>query len=182
MGLTALKMEDLPHYTYRDYDRWEGRWELILGIPYAMAPMPKIKHQRLSGKIYKYLSTLLADCPECEVLLPVDWQIEEDTVVQPDVLVVCGGNIEGEKLFIPPEMVFEIISPSTARKDRVLKYRLYERAGVKYYCLVDPDIDSAEIFVLKRENYKKADTFKEGKIRLELGRCSLEFNFSQIFN
>jgi len=59
MGLTALKIEDLPQYTYQDYAQWEGRWELINGIPYAMVPMPRIKHQRVCGKIYNYLSELL---------------------------------------------------------------------------------------------------------------------------
>jgi Uma2 family endonuclease len=77
--------------------------------------------------------------------LPVDWKICDNTIVQPDVLVVCEENIEsidGEKLLIPPVLVFEILTPSTARKDRVLKYQLYEKAGVKYYFIVAPMLEA----------------------------------------
>lgn len=184
MAVTALKLEDLPHYTYDDYVQWEGRWELIHGIPYAMVPMPKIKHQRMSGKIYRYLSELLDNCRECEVLLPVDWQIYEDTVVQPDVLVVSSGSIENmdeEKLSVPPVMVFEVLSPSTARKDRFVKYKLYEDQGVKYYCIVDPDTKSAEVFELNRESFQKKEPFKDGKMVFELGKCEIEFDFGKVF-
>jgi len=51
MRYSTLKIEDLPHYTYDDYVQWEGRWEIINGIPYAMVPAPGRKHQRLSVKI-----------------------------------------------------------------------------------------------------------------------------------
>jgi hypothetical protein len=50
MGITALRIEDLPHYTYDDYVQWEGNWEIINGIPYAMSPAPSKKHQQLRYK------------------------------------------------------------------------------------------------------------------------------------
>ena len=50
--MSALKIEYLPYYTYEDYKHWEGRWELIYGIAYAMSPMPMIKHQNITGKIF----------------------------------------------------------------------------------------------------------------------------------
>ena len=186
MGLSsaALKIEELPHYTYDDYLQWEGEWEIIHGIPYAMTPAPRIKHQRLSVKIATQLENLLKNCVDCQTLMPVDWQIAEDTVVQPDLSVVCGENKSEEKLLLTPVLVFEIISPSTARKDRILKYQLYEKAGVKYYCLVDPDTNSLEIFQLNREGYRKyndRDSFKDGKITLEIGNCLIEFDVAEIF-
>src|SRR5690606_8258397 len=52
----ALEARDLPHYTFEDYERWEGRWELIYGIPYAMSPQPNLKHQRVSGNIHSLLA------------------------------------------------------------------------------------------------------------------------------
>lgn len=188
MRLTALRVEDLPHYTYDDYAQWEGRWELINGIPYAMVPMPTIEHQDYSGQIYRYLSDLLENCPQCKVFLPVDWQITEDTIVQPDVLVVCkkngSENFKGKKLLTLPVVVFEILSPSSERKDRVLKYQLYENAGVMYYCIVDPGNKSVEIFQLGEDKYREMGKFQESqeeKIAFQLGPCSISFDFRELF-
>lgn len=183
MELAELKPEDLPHYTYDDYVQWQGQWELINGIPYSMVPAPAIKHQDLCVNIVYQLKRLLEDCKKCKVLLPVDWQITEDTVVQPDVLVVCSESekIDGTKLFIPPALVFEVLSPATNRKDRVLKYQLYQEAGVKYYCIVDPETNSALIFKSGKNKFKKAEGFKEGKIIFDLGLCVITFDFGEVF-
>jgi len=181
MGLAALRTEDLPHYTYNDYVQWEGRWEIIRGIPYAMAPLPSKKHQRLSQKIAHRLEELLKNCPRCSAYLPLDWQITEDTVVQPDNLVVCDENEEDDILLVPPVLVFEILSPSTSRKDRTLKYQLYQEAGVTYYCIVDPETQSAEVFVLRESEYRAVEDSQEGKINFDLGPCSIAFDFREIF-
>jgi Uma2 family endonuclease len=181
MGLTAPVIDDLPHYTYDDYIQWEGNWELINGIPYAMTPAPSKKHQELSLGIASQLKQLLALCKNCHVYQAVDWQITEDTVLQPDVLVVCGDDPEDIKLTIPPELVFEILSPSTTRKDRVLKYQFYREAGVKYYCLVSPEAGGAEVFVLRDQEYQEADDFSGGKITFDLGPCGIAFDFNEVF-
>lgn len=184
MGSAMLNAEDLPHYTYDDYVEWEGSWELISGIPYAMVPAPAKKHQRMNLKIAAQLDSLLEDCEKCTTYLPIDWQIDEFTVVQPDVLVVCGDNPDETKLSITPVLVFEIISPSTDRKDRVIKYKLYEEAGVKYYCIVDPEIKSAEIFELgrreKENKYREKGEFRDGKISFDLETCIISFDFNKI--
>lgn len=181
MRTAALKVEDLPHYTYDDYVQWEGRWELIHGIPYAMVPAPIVKHQRICGKIHLQLIELLENCGKCEVLLPVDWPIADDTVVQPDILVVCGENIGVEKLEKTPVMVFEVLSPSTSRKDRVIKYQLYEHAGVKYYCIIDPETNNADLFVLQKDKYSQGGEFRKGRMLFDLGLCQIEFDFEKIF-
>jgi Uma2 family endonuclease len=181
MGLVALKVEDLPHYTYDDYVQWEGQWELIKGIPYAMVPAPALKHQDLSLDIAIQLKHLLAECEKCHVYEAVDWQIEEDTVARPDVLVVCAENPDDKKLLIPPVLVFEILSPSTTRKDKILKYQLYQDNGVKYYCIVDPKTTSADVFILRTSQYDKVDEFKDGKITFDLGPCTITFDFGEIF-
>lgn len=186
MGASALRIEDLPQYTYDDYVQWEGRWELIQGIPYAMTPAPAITHQIISSKINWQLRNLLQDCNKCEVLSPVDWPITKDTVVQPDVLVVCGNrkDIGVTRLEVTPVMVFEILSPSTANKDKIIKYRLYEGAGVKYFCIVDPETKSVEVFLLRdpEGKYRAEDDFKEGKMLFELGPCRIQFDFGRIFD
>lgn len=183
MGLQTLRSEDLPHYTYDDYVQWEGRWEVISGIPFAMVPMPTIEHQDISGEIYHYLRVLLKNCPHCRPFLPVDWQIKEDTVVQPDVLVVCGKvkRFKGKRLEIPPTLIFEILSPATIRKDKIIKYQLYQEAGVKYYCIVNPETRSAEVYELQEGTYGKKDNFKDGKIHFDLDPCGIDFDFSEIF-
>ena len=182
-NVPVLQEEDLPHYTYDDYVCWEGRWEIIHGIPYAMTPSPPIEHQDLCGDIYVQLKTLLKNCPKCKPLLPVDWQISEDIIVQPDVMVVCGERekIIGKTLSIPPVLIFEILSPSTRRKDKVLKYRLYQEAGVKYYCIVDPETSITEIFQLIADKYRGKDDTPEEKLTFDLGPCRIDFDFAEIF-
>jgi Uma2 family endonuclease len=186
MGAAALRVEDLPHYTYDDYVQWEGKWELIHGIPYAMTPAPVIIHQKIGGKIFWQLTNLLLDCKKCEALMPVDWPVTEDTVIQPDVLVVCGDadKIGVKKLEVTPVIVFEVLSPSTSRKDRIIKYRLYEDAGVKYYCIADPETKSSTVFSLQnsKEKYLEEGDFKEGKMFFDLGPCRIEFDFGRIFD
>lgn len=181
MSLTALKMDDLPHYTYDDYAQWEGRWEIISGVPYAMTPAPNLKHQRISQKIAAHLENLLKNCKYCHALLPVDWKIDEDTVVQPDNIVVCGQDIGEKYLVITPVLVFEILSTSTSHKDRSLKYRLYQDAGVKYYCIVNPETSSAEVFLLVEQRYEEAKDFQGNKIIFDLGPCTIAFDFSEVF-
>ncbi len=82
--MTIITPDELPHYTYDDYLRWEGNWELIYGIPYAMSPAPKLDHQAISNNIAQLLGNLLSDCATCQALLPVDWRIDVETMVQPD--------------------------------------------------------------------------------------------------
>jgi hypothetical protein len=70
--MSQLRIEDLPSYTYEDYAQWEGRWELIRGIPYAMSPAPTIQHQTISHNIAVALAKSLEGCEHCQALLPVD--------------------------------------------------------------------------------------------------------------
>ncbi|QJA06301.1 Uma2 family endonuclease [Thermosulfurimonas marina] len=177
------RLKVLPHYTYEDYRHWEGRWELIGGVPYAMAPIPRPRHQLLSSRIARLLDEALerAACPECVALLPVDWKISEDTVVQPDNLVVCGDLPEEDYLSEPPVLIFEVLSPSTLEKDRVLKFRLYEEVGVKYYVMVDPERLEAEIFENKGGRFRARGTFQKESFTFDLGPCRISFDFARLF-
>lgn len=177
----SLAESFLPHYTYDDYVQWEGKWEIIEGIPYAMAPSPNIEHQNISQKIAVELHNNLKECKICRALLPVDWQITEDTVVQPDNLVVCGEIKSNIKLLQTPAIIFEILSPSTKAKDRTKKYFLYEKAKVPYYIIVNPLTKSAEIYTLEDEKYdlKREATDETFVFRLET--CEINFDFSAIF-
>ena len=83
--MNTLTLDDL-NYTYEDYARWEGDWELIDGIPVAMSPAPSIEHQSVAGELAFQLRAQLRGCPQCRVLHEVDYKIDEETVVRPDVL------------------------------------------------------------------------------------------------
>lgn len=171
-----------PHYTYEDYVLWEGQWELIEGIPYAMSPAPSIRHQSISTKISWQLTSLLQGCQFCEALLPIDWRIAEDIVVQPDNLVVCG-DVSGQYLTQAPEVIFEILSPATASKDRNLKFDLYEREGVKYYVIVDPETQTAKVYQRFADGrfVKQLDAQKQTFL-FDLGECQIDFDFSLIWS
>lgn len=81
----------LPDYTYEDYRHWEGEWELIEGVPYAVAPSPLSSHQHVIAELIYQIKTQFAqNCQkECYVFTGLDWVIGEDTVVRPDVVVIC---------------------------------------------------------------------------------------------
>jgi Uma2 family endonuclease len=137
-----------PRFNYGDYLQWDDdeRWELIDGRPHAMAA-PTIPHQRLVGSLYVQLHVQLEGA-RCEALVaPVDVRLptgdEPDEaivdVVQPDVLVVCDpSKLDDRGCRGVPDLVIEVMSPSTADHDRVTKLELYERHGVREYWVVQP--------------------------------------------
>ena len=179
--MEALKEAFLPNYRYEDYINWEGDWELIGGIAYAMSPTPTIEHQEINLNISSQLKRLLKECKNCKALPEVDWKIDEETVVRPDTLVVCDFNSNKAYLDKTPEIIFEVLSPSTKRKDRTLKSLLYSRSGVKYYILVEPAGDFAEVYKLENGKYYSEGEFKEQSYNFEIESCKIVFSFKEIF-
>ncbi len=179
MGI--LKEEDLPHYTYEDYKLWEGDWELIYGVPYAMAPAPMIKHQAISNNIARYLSEALEECKTCQALLPVDWKIDNSTIVEPDNLVICYEPQNEAYITKAPKIIFEILSKSTSHKDKNLKYNLYEQEGVEYYIIVDPAESMAKIYKLHEGRYVKVCDAHEDSVHFDLDAYSFLFDFGKIW-
>ncbi len=182
-----MRVKILPHYTVEDWEKWEGRWELIEGIPYAMAPMPTPKHQYISTKIATLLDRGLRECQRCVSLISVDWVVSEDTILEPDNLIVCSEDLERDlfskkRLEITPAVVFEILSPSTREKDKIVKFQIYEREGVKYYVIVDPENQEVEIYELRNSKYTLSSKFKrDGMFTFDLGDCSVTLNFSEVW-
>ncbi len=149
----AIKI--LPHYTYADYCQWEGRWELIDGIPYAMSPSPIPRHQLIVGNvIYEFKDAIKkTKCRHCKVYDFIDVKISDDTIVQPDVSIVCKP-ITKAFLDLPATLVVEILSPATALKDRNSKFYLYEKMGIKYFLIIDIDKRTIEINTLSNQQYQ----------------------------
>ena len=142
-----------PYYTYEDYCQWEGRWELIEGMPYAMSLAPVPAHQRASVLLSFEFVKALKNCKNCKLFQPLDWKIKEDTIVQPDLLIV-GDKIEKKILDFAPVLVVEILSPATASKDRGEKMELYHSQKVKYYLIVDPQFKKLEIYEFNEAQYE----------------------------
>ena len=144
----ANRAKILPNHTFTDYLRWEGRWELIDGIPYAMSPMASPRHQKIASKLSVIFDAALdtKNC-SCQVYQPIDLKISETTVLNPDLLIVCKP-IEKQFLDFPPELVVEVLSPFTRLKDKNTKFDIYEAFGIKYYIMVDPESNSIEVYQL----------------------------------
>lgn len=156
-GSSALKTKQ--KYTLEEWRSWsdDERWELIEGEAWSMSPAPNRMHQKFVLNLAKKIAVFLEN-KECEVYVaPIDVYLceegeLEDTVVQPDVLVVCDKTkLVDEGIRGAPDFVIEILSPSTASKDLEEKKALYQKHGVKEYWTVKSD---GSVFVWLLENNK----------------------------
>ena len=168
MGL-ALRKE--KHYTYADYLQWpdDTRYELIDGEAFRMAPTPLIEHQEIAGEVYCQLANQLDGQPCRPYIAPVDVRLPRkdeadaaiDTVVQPDVLVVCDpGKVDRRGVRGAPDWLLEVLSPSTAAHDQIAKRRTYERAGVREYWLVHPGDRTLTVYVLENGQYGRPEIYE----------------------
>ncbi len=180
--MLAFQEEYLPNYNYEDYKHWKGEWELIDGIPYAMAPAPNITHQEINLNIGIELKSKLKNCKNCKALPEVDWKVNDGTVVRPDTLVVCNLKNQGAFLDKKPNIIFEILSPSTKNKDRNFKSLLYQQKNVEYYILVEPAGMFAEVYKLYNGKYRLEGEFKNENYTFELDECTLDFSFAMVFD
>ena len=144
-----------------------------------MAPSPLVTHQTINMKIARQLDEQLDNCPKCQALFEIDWEISSDTVVKPDTLVICYEP--DEKITKKPELIFEIASKSTIKRDETLKFELYEQEGVAFYVIVYPDRELAKLYQLKEGRYQKVDDFSDEPYIFELKECKINFDFSKIW-
>jgi Uma2 family endonuclease len=172
-GTAAVSPDE--RYTYREYKAWpEGeRWELIEGVAYAMSPAPTRSHQKLVvdlvGKLYAFLQG-----KPCELLIsPIDVFLpssqneaedDVDTIVQPDVIVVCDRDKLIDKgVRGGPDFVVEILSPSTAMKDMSQKKVLYAKHGVREYWLINPEDMSTLVYKLEGTSFGRVTDYRGGE-------------------
>ncbi len=161
-------------YTVEDWKNWQGDWELVEGIPYAMAS-PRPINQITLGKLSRLIGDALDKCPDCLIAVELDWYISFDTVIRPDLMILCGEI--PERVEKPPYMVVEVVSPSSRQIDEGLKFELCEREGVKYFVLVYPDEKAVRVFELVGGRYKqKTDRY------FSFGDCEVEINLEEAFH
>jgi Uma2 family endonuclease len=176
----ALSQKILPHYTYADYLLWEGRWELIDGFPIAMSPSPLPKHQRISAALITAFSLALKNGKKYSVYDPVDYKVADNIILQPDILIVCG-EINKSYLDFPPALVIEIISPSTALRDRHTKFEIYAQQEIGYYLIVDPEKNTIEVYQLTDKKYSLV-TSTDGTYQFVFGEdCPAVINSNDIW-
>ena len=139
------------------------RYEIVDGVLY-MSPVPSGWHQEATGRIYYYLMTYIEFAGLGKVLIsPFDVELDFDTVVQPDVLVLLNENshryVPDSHLIGGPDLVVETVSPGTAKHDRKVKFNAYAKAGVKEYWIAHPLLHSVEVFVLESGTYCSVGVF-----------------------
>ena len=128
-------------FTYEDYVLMpEGkRYEIVEGELY-MVPAPTTTHQRISRKLEEMLSRFVEERKLGEVFdAPIDVVFSETDIVQPDIIFISNENkniIKEENIKGAPDLIIEILSPSSAQRDKTIKKKLYAKNGVKEYWLV----------------------------------------------
>lgn len=131
------------------------RWERIDGQIYDMSPSPTIEHQRAVGSLFRLISNHLQG-KTCEAFVaPFDVFLDGDELgnyVQPDITVVCDpSKLQSKGCLGVPDMVVEVLSPNTAKKDKGAKLRAFRKAGVRECWIVDPYNRFVEVFLLTEE-------------------------------
>lgn len=190
----ALPAKQVRH-TFADCLAWKGdeRVEIINGEAFMMAT-PSRLHQEISGEIFRQLANFL-DGKQCKVYAALfavrlferegDKPEDVDTLVEPDISVVCDKNkLDKHGCKGAPDMVIEVLSPSSLRHDRLVKLNLYQRAGVREYWIVDPEYKSIQVFfsdangfLQTHEVYQQGDVARVGVLDgcfIDLGKVFSE--------
>ena len=160
-----------PHYTLEDYRLWEGRWELWAGVAVSMAPSPFGRHAKVLGRLVAAIGNGIeaAGCA-ATVLVEIDWIVSRDTVVRPDVTVVCGPEPEGH-VQETPALVVEVLSEATRDRDVVFKRALYEEQGVPIYLIADPEQRTLQVLSLGGDGRYVGDLCGVAKEPVTLNLC-----------
>ncbi|MEM6468207.1 MAG: Uma2 family endonuclease [Planctomycetota bacterium] len=175
--------DELPRYTVSDYASWKGNWELWNGYPIATTPSPIGKHQVVLGELFAQIrSSIRASGCRANALIELDWIVDDATVVRPDLVVVCG-EFPQRHLELTPDLVVEVLSPSTRQNDWTFKQHLYAANHVKTYIIADPDEKSLDVLRLAENSYVR-ESFANTDDRCELSvcdHCSMLIDPSEVF-
>lgn len=193
IDMALPQFEQETNYTYADYLDWdEGRWELIDGEVWDMTPAPSRLHQEISGELFYILHDFFKG-KDCSVYAaPFDVRLSDSnnaedytvtTVVQPDISVICDqSKLDDQGCVGSPDLIIEILSPSTAAKDLKVKRALYEKHGVQEYWLVHPTDKVVMSYQLVDDGqYGKAQIFDRDDLLQSVRFEELTIQLSSIF-
>lgn len=181
-ALGRLLVKRQGEYTVEDYFALpeDCRVELIDGVLYNMCA-PTYKHQGLGGYIYaqffNYVSRNKGKCLPFMSPCNVQLDCNDKTIVQPDVIIACDRDkFRGRVYYGAPELVIEVLSPSSGKRDREIKYRKYKNAGVREYWIVDPKAKRVTVYDFEHEEKITVYTF-EDKVPVGIwdGKCEVDF-------
>jgi len=184
---TAYQTKRQGEYTLDDYYALpeERRVELIDGVIYEMTS-PSVPHQLVGLEIWRQIETYVrrkkGSC--IPLAAPVDVQLDcdEKTMVQPDVLIVCDRDkIIKRCIYGAPDFVVEVLSPSTKKKDMMIKLNKYMDAGVREYWMVDTDGKRVIVYDFTKENYPEIYGF-DARIPLGIFDGDCEIDFTEIYD
>ncbi len=157
----GYKIEPSKPFTYQDYltlpEEPGYHFEILKGI-LIKEPAPNVMHQRVSRRLQRILEDYFWECdPEGEIFnAPLDVTFHDITVVQPDLFYVSGAQksiMKDTRIDGPPTLVVEVLSPSSSRRDRLQKLRIYQEVKVQHYWLVNPEEKTLECFALHNDTY-----------------------------
>ncbi len=194
--MDTLNLDVNKQYTFADYLLWvDGkRRELIKGFIKLMSPAPTRKHQDISGSIYGQLWNQLKN-QSCKVYhAPFDvrfptvkGETNDDkiyTVVQPDISVICDlAKLDDKGCIGAPDLIVEILSPATVKKDVEEKFQLYEEHGVIEYWIIHPNDETLTIFFLdKNGKYQLQGIFaNDSTVNVHIFKNKLQINLKEVF-
>jgi len=171
---------DIQRYTYDDYKLWKGDWELIEGIPQAMSPSPVRDHQGLTTFMSHLLLEEIEECEECQVVSELDYVVDDENILRPDIALIC--NEDNDYIIKPPKIVVEVLSPSTAIRDKNVKFKIYEEQHIPYYVMLDTRTLTAKIYKLEDKKYSLDGVIDDKKYKFKLEECEdIEIDFKRLF-
>jgi Uma2 family endonuclease len=168
-----------PRYNYNDYKNWKEDWELVNGYPMQMLPSPAADHSKVLVNFITQGKNALKSNLNCACTLftELDWKISDETVVRPDMMIVCNTT-NADYLEFPPVLILEIVSPNNIKRDRVIKFELYREQGVQYYIMADYLKKTVEVYELV-DNFYKQKSIKNFKLDQS---CEIQFDFNDIWD
>ena len=190
-----LSFQDLDlskKYSYADYLTWKfnERVELYLGKVVKISPAPNLQHQRISGIIFIEIGIFLKKKP-CQVFaapfdvrLPLAKSEKIDTVVQPDITIICDeSKLDKQGCIGAPDIVMEILSPGNTKKEMREKLRIYQDAGIPEYWLIDPEHEFILLYHLDElGKYNSSLPFVEDDIIKSKVLNGFELDVKEVFS